>query len=319
MALDVIFQRISSSRSKHWRLEGFDTDVSPVIWICPILPGRDFPPPLQLGCSLNPESSYAKTLITAADYHNSIVGEGEIEQIATDIIQRLDDWSQHVNLWNILRTTTLGSVFRRDPIENGKPGIWLAPNYELRRRYLPVSRLRELWKMYSFELPPTLDIEELQSVARLHDSFALVKLPTGDLAIFKGAVRVVARMYHEIRELLRMPPHPNIITKLWYPITRRVSGLREPALCGFVLEYHSGGFLLNRISNFSLNKSTIMTTKIKWIRQIISAFRHLHLLVDGFYSERRLENIVLDRDDNIMLVDFEQYWSSNRWLPPPLW
>ena len=54
----------------------------------------------------------------------------------------------------------------------------------------------------------------------------------------------------KLRELLRMPPHPKIIKRPWYLITRRVPGLQEPVLCGFVLEYHSGGFLLE--SHFKL-------------------------------------------------------------------
>jgi hypothetical protein len=71
-------------------------------------------------------------LITASDYKNTDIGGTEIEDIATDIIKRLDDWSEGVDLWNVLKTTTTGSGFRLDDsVAKGTPGIWLAPNNEL--------------------------------------------------------------------------------------------------------------------------------------------------------------------------------------------
>ncbi|KUJ06161.1 uncharacterized protein LY89DRAFT_679004 [Mollisia scopiformis] len=111
-------------------------------------------------------SIHARTLITASDYKHTGIEETEIEDIAADSIKRLDNWSERLDLWNVLKTITVGSGFRLDdPVAEGIPGIWLALKYQLERRYLPVSRLREIWKSYAIELPPSLDLEKLRWVS----------------------------------------------------------------------------------------------------------------------------------------------------------
>lgn len=108
-------------------------------------------------------------------------------------------------------------------------------NIELERRYLTLGRLKHLWRPLSMEIPQTLRMEELRSVRRLHDSVYIVVLPNGTRAVFKGAVRVVARMYHELRELLRIPGHPNLISKPMFIVTRQLRNRTEPVICGLIL------------------------------------------------------------------------------------
>jgi hypothetical protein len=275
-----------------------------------------------LSCCLQPNSQYAQTLITASDCENANIEEREIQAIAEDVLSRLDKWSTGRDLARVLKGVTIGSRFRLDDtagIVGGAPGVWLAPNQELQRRYLPVSRLSELWGPYIAELPPLLDFDSLRSTSRLHNSVSEVLLPSGEVAIFKGVVRVVASMYHEIRELLRMPPHPNIMSRPPYLVTRRVPGLKEPAVCGFILKRLSGGSLLSYLSNLSPEHPLPLPITVKWIRQIISALLHVYGPARTYHSALRLDNIILDEGGNVVLADFEQRGTSRRWLPPPLW
>lgn len=320
MSVTRIFHQASDSASGCWRLDRFDTEFNLNIFISPNLPGVEHPPPYHLSCYLQSSSQYAETLITASDCENANVEESEIRAISEDLLSRLEKWSMGRDLASILKGVTIGSRFRLDDTTvEGAPGVWLAPNQELQRRYLPVSRLRELWGPYVAELSPLLDFDGLRSISRLHNSVSEVLLPSGEVAIFKGVVRVVASMYHEIRELLRMPPHPNIMSRPPYLVIRQVPGLKEPVVCGFILKRLSGGSLLSYLSSLSPAHPPPLPITVKWIRQIISALLHIPGPARSYHSALRLDNIILDEDGNIVLADFEQRGTSRRWLPPPLW
>lgn len=216
----------------------------------------------------------------------------------------------------------MGSRFHIDSKNNcGETGIWLCPNNELERRYLALPRLQQLWEPLSLDMPPILQLEDLRSIRRLHDSVSVVLLPDGRQAVFKGAVRVVARMYHELRELLRLPSHPNVIAKPLYIVTRQTRNRTKPIVCGFILPYHSGGSLVDRLKCNTPDGSLALSleTKVKWIFQLTSALLHIHNCEEGFYSDLRLDNIVITEENDLVLVDLEQCGSARRWLHPAAW
>lgn len=310
------FSRVST----HWRIQGLSGDGSHAIFLTPI--DVDYPslPPYQLLCILEKDDSYIESLFRASEGPNSNLTSPEIEQIVKDIVTRLDSWNGSQNLRALLEDAAIGSRIHLSRTKHaGDPDIWMAPNIEVERRYLPLGRLRQVWSALSLTFPPILDFQDLQSVVRLHDSVSIVVLPNGETAIFKGAIMIVARMYHELRELLRMAPHPNIISRPKYLVTRRIRDRMEPVVCGFILEYHAGGNLQDIILKSSPEEPISMDVKIKWIRQLISVMRHIHGPAKTFYSDLRPENLVLTSGGDIVLVDFEQFGSPPTWLPPVLW
>lgn len=320
MDINKILQLSSNKHSLYWRLEGFSTDVHNSIYVAPVLTAEQTAPPLLLLAFLHQQSHLLKTLQVASDYTNSSITVQEVEAIAQELISRLDAWTEGVDLSKLLKSITIGASFHFEESRfRGRQGVWLAHNHELEKRYLTVPRLESLWKDLSLEIPPIIELDDLQTIARLHDTISLVSLPNGKNAIFKGAIRIVARFYHELRELLRMPPHPNIAERPWYLVTRQLPGREAPVLCGFILKYYPGGSLLDVLSHSSIKRSLPWDTKIKWIRQILDVFRHIHAQPDGFYSDARLDNIVLDKQENIIFIDFEQYGSSHDWWHPSLW
>ncbi|KAH6973820.1 hypothetical protein BKA56DRAFT_428761, partial [Ilyonectria sp. MPI-CAGE-AT-0026] len=316
MSVDLVLRRRHYSPDSFWKLDGFAADLPCRVFISPIPSGGASCPPYHLDCVIPTNSHTAQQLLTASDYNHSPVTDADIECIADQLVDALQDWSAGRNLPEILPTLPMGSKFVvEECAQPRKLSVWLCPNLELQRRYLESSRLRQLWGSLPIQLPPSVDMESLKSVARLHDSVSIVLLPNGDKAIFKGAVRIVARFYHELRELLRLPPHPNIVSKPMFLVTRRMRKTANPIVCGFLLPLHSGGTVLQAITRCP-DQPLPLEIKVKWIRQIISAFTHIHGPGNGFYSDLRLDNMVLDSDGDVVLVDFEQAGSPSRWIPP---
>ncbi|KAI1144781.1 hypothetical protein F4825DRAFT_310526 [Nemania diffusa] len=300
--------------SSAWTLGGFSEDLPPRVFVSPNFPGTMKPPPYHLSIILDEESDFARTLIRASDYMYSSVEQSEIDCINTKLLALLNQWSDGVDLTKLLAATPFGSSFRVAGQSITQLKIWMSPNFELQCRYLSVPRLKCLWG--SLKLPPLIDLDQLEFESRLHDSISLVNLPNGQQVIFKGVIRAVARMYHELRELLNIPPHPNIIARPIFIVTRKVRDIEQPAVCGFILQFHTGGSLLHALTDLSHRPELQFATKVKWLRQIISAFRHIHSSANRYYSDLRLDNLVLSGDDDIILVDFEQGGSPKRWLPP---
>ncbi|KAG9497253.1 hypothetical protein J7337_012047 [Fusarium musae] len=242
-----------SRHLRHWRIEGFSADYYNALYVTFLAdnPGSQHPP-YHLLCVLKDDDEALDTLFAASypETGQTTVHQQTIESLAGSIASRLEAWSRRRNLSSILETLTLGSRFHLEFDTTGEDaGVWLCPNTELERRYLSLSRLQQLWEPLSLEMPPTLRLEELRAVRRLHDSVSVVLLPDGTQAVFKGAVRVVARLYHELRELLRLPSHPNLISRPSFIVTRQVPNRHETIVCGFILQYHTGGSLLNRLKD----------------------------------------------------------------------
>lgn len=104
-------------------------------------------------------------------------------------------------------------------------------------------------------------------------------------------------------------------------VTRQLRNRTESIICGFILWYHTGGFLIDRLNHSALNGSPdlSMNTKVKWIFQLKSALKHIQTCSDGFYSDLRLDNIVITDEEDVLLVDLEQCSSARRWLHPNAW
>ncbi|CEI68040.1 hypothetical protein FVEN_g12901 [Fusarium venenatum] len=302
-----------------WSIQGISDDGSNNILIVPKThEGLDFPP-LHLFCILDDDSE-SRALSQAWKTHDQPEATSARDNMLEIIAARLTNWSNSRTFRQLLKRITIGSTIHISSISVPEKGaaMWLAPNLALQERYLTLHRLSSLWASYSLDLPPVLDIQQIQTVRRLHDSVSLVTTPNEPLVVFKGAVSVISRMYHELRELLRMPHHPNVIGKPRYIVTREIQGVEESVVCGFILDFHSGGTLLDRLSYPSQYPPITIKDKLKWIRQILQALQHIHCPGGSFYPELRLENIVLSDNNDIILVDLEQFGGPERWLHPRL-
>ena len=116
-------------------------------------------------------------------------------------------------------------------------------------------------------------------------------------------------MYSELNILLSMDPHPNIVSRLLYLVGKKCRLGSNVGICEFILEYHPLGNARDEVDQF------------RWARQITSALIHIRDGPSGFYSNLKLDNILLAcRKNNLdaILIDFEQCSGSYAWSPPEI-
>jgi serine/threonine protein kinase len=166
-----------------------------------------------------------------------------------------------------------------------------------------LSDLESKWGPLQF--PVTVDITQLEFVLQLHDSVCLVKLD-GKLWIMKALANHTKYMYHELRHLLSIPPHVNVVSQPCHLVTKRCAFGGKVAVVGFTLEYHEYGSLRDLVPFLSLHGITTERTALRWSSELASALTHLREHTGSFYPDLRLDNIVLSADGRVVMVDFEQ-------------
>lgn len=154
-------------------------------------------------------------------------------------------------------------------------------------------------------LPPAIDISEVQFVEQIHDSTCLV-LISGQKYILKALTSFSKYLYHELKLLLTMRPHPNIVSAPVHIVTKQVRFGSKRAVLGFTLEYHEHGTLRDVIPLLSSNNTLLQSDQYKWAVQITSGLLHHRETSGTFYPDLRLDNIVLSSERNAIMVDFEQ-------------
>src|SRR5699024_1980643 len=127
-----------------------------------------------------------------------------------------------------------------------------------------------------------------------HDSVCLVKID-GRTWIFKALTSYTKYLYHELRQLLAMPPHPNVIARPVHLVTKRCSFGNKVAAVGFTVENHVHGSLRDLIPFLQVHGKVSLDDKIKWSVQLASALVHLRETAGIFYPDLRLDNIVLSK------------------------
>ncbi|KAF4123958.1 Protein kinase domain [Geosmithia morbida] len=224
------------------------------------------------------------------------------------VLRILHHWaSQWDDPRRIYENKPFGSkiVLRNMPISVTKADIVIAPAHYLEHQLLSLSSLEEFWAADVDEFPPAVDVGEFAYVSQLHDSVCLVEL-AGEVLIFKALTSYSKYLYHELRQLLLMRPHPNIISRPVHLVTKRCGFGSKVAVLGFTEEFHTGGSIRDLIPFLELHNRLAPATKARWASQLSSALVHLRHEVGTFYSDLRLDNIVLSASGDVVMVDFEQ-------------
>ena len=196
-------------------------------------------------------------------------------------------------------------VLRNLPIDVSEAEIVVAPAHNLERVLLSSPALNEFWGQDVGELPPIIDINKLRYTSQIHDSVCLVEID-GSTWIFKALTSYTKYLYHEMRQLLRIPPHPNIVCRPAHLVTKKCGFGSKRAVVGFTLEYHKHGSLRDLIPFLQLHGMVSLQDKIKWSLQLSSALVHLRKTTGMFYPDLRMDNIVLSESGDVVMVDFEQ-------------
>lgn len=170
--------------------------------------------------------------------------------------------------------------------------------------------------------------DSLELVSHAHENISIVRIagqPKGPSFIFKALMEDTHYMYHELRLLLSMESHPNIIAKPPALIVKsRSSG--EPGVAGFLLELIPGPTLQERLhaeGREPVAKMNQFNQKATWACQLASALLHVRNQPTGYFPDFKPNNIVFTRSSgedkaftNPVLLDFEQRGTWYTWAPP---
>lgn len=197
-------------------------------------------------------------------------------------------------------------ILRNMPVNIADAVIVVANAHFLERQLLPLAVLQNHWADDQIKcFPPSVDLSELVYLEQLHDSVSLVRLE-GKISIFKGLTSYSKFLYHELRQLLKIPSHPNVMSRPSHLVTKKCSFGGKTAVVGFILELHKHGSMRELVPFLELHGQVSLADKVKWSLQLTSALVHLRTIPGMFYPDLRLDNIVLTESRDLVMVDFEQ-------------
>lgn len=212
-------------------------------------------------------------------------------------------------------------VFGNLPMKVEDVDIQVRYHWDLESHYNTVDELMKMWEgqVNIKSVPPSIDIYDLVFVQQLHDSVCVVRYRQDsgfskegskqeELWVLKALTSSVKFMYHELRVLLTMPAHPNIISSPVRLVTKATRmNKKRTVVVGFLMPFHSGGGLRDELPLFRVNHLLKIQDQIRWARDICSGMLHIRSQAHTYYPDLRLDQIVFPADKKgPIIVDMEQ-------------
>lgn len=173
---------------------------------------------------------------------------------------------------------------------------------------------------------PVVDWEELRFRRQVHETVALVEVRGGGgqasrECAFKSLLRQQRDMYHELKMLLVLGRHPNLIPPPVGVVVKKARFGNRRGVCGFLLEWFPLGSLRERLLRDDYGRTTAMRQRFRWARQIVEVLIHVNGHPAGFYPDLKPDNIMLreNKDTGLLdavLIDLEQRGGWFAWSPP---
>jgi hypothetical protein len=144
----------------------------------------------------------------------------------------------------------------------------------------------------------------------------------GKEVVFKSVLEEQRYMYNELKMLLSLEPHPNVVPRPLGVVTKKARFGNRRGVCGFLLEWYPLGSLSDRLSREGYGETTSSAQKMRWARQVTEAFVHVNgHRPAGFYPDLKPDNIVLKEGTDTgmldtVLIDLEQRGGWFSWSPP---
>ncbi|KAK3320446.1 hypothetical protein B0T19DRAFT_429629 [Cercophora scortea] len=318
-----------------WQLDGADFD------------GRRFfavptfalnAPPLRIDVYVPPLDQYPPSLLSTlrpqATFYAPAPSVPSLP-IAQHLLRALESWSARLGRRFERQYSTLpfGSQVLVTNItpDPSDMRIVLSPNYDIEQAMPTLSTLQELWASHlpveseSAAWPPELDWTALRLVRQPHEAISLVRIIEGsdEIYVFKSLTRDQRYLYNELKMLLTLPAHPNLVPRPLYIVTRRGRFGGKRGVCGFILPYYALGSLKHRLLEHQLGSSSSKITpseQFRWARQVADVFVHISSVGGTFYPDLKPDNIVLRERErgkvDAVLLDLEQRGGWFSWTPP---
>ncbi|KAK0668269.1 hypothetical protein QBC41DRAFT_356741 [Cercophora samala] len=189
--------------------------------------------------------------------------------------------------------------------------ITVATTWHVEKQLIRPKVLVESVGLANEIIPETIDILSLSIVQQLHDSVCLVRIhheaeDGQKLWIFKALTSATKFLVCELRNLLLMEPHPHVVSKPKYLVTKLCRFGGKTAVVGFIIPFYEAGSLRDTIPLLHIHGLLKPEMQIMWAKQLASAVLHVRERGKIYYPDLRLDNVVLTATGDLVMVDFEQ-------------
>ncbi|CAM5999990.1 unnamed protein product [Sphagnum balticum] len=246
------------------------------------------------------------------------------------ILRALNMWTlQQENFRKTYESFPYGSRIILENIATSPHAVRVLPvkSTNAERHLLSPETLKEMWNLPDAVWPECIKLEELCLVAQIHDTISQVQIHSKHPSkhfIFKSATTDPKYLYHELKNLLRLPRHKSIMQPPLYLVT--ISNRYKPGhvkLCGMIFPYFPMGSLESILSSRKSDGPMApqeLNDKLRWCSQITSALININQSPVKFYSELKPDNILMTKSDDgvesVILIDFEQLGNWMDFSPP---
>lgn len=205
--------------------------------------------------------------------------------------------------------------------------INIIPAFDIEHQLLSVKSLQSLWNLPESTWPPTVHLSETRLVRQLNESISLIQIPhlhSTKLFAMKSQTVQPRYLYHELKLLLTIPPHPNIIPPPLYVVTKKCAFGGKLGVCGIISDYHSHGTLHDTLISRTLAGTMRLEEQLSWAKQIVSALIHVNQTAEVYYPDLKPDNILLVPSSSTIaqltpvLIDFEQRGNGTSWAALPI-
>ncbi|KAK4656470.1 hypothetical protein QC762_310490 [Podospora pseudocomata] len=328
---DDLIRSLTPSVDPKWRIDGVDIDgrrffalplfaidKQPVridVWLPPF---EEYP--LELRSILKPEEA----MYTPRDQLLSL-------PISKFLLKTLEEWSPTVPGFerDYLAAPFGSRIIIADIAASTRDmTIYLLPDYDIEQNMCSVDQLKKAWcnKVNEEDWPPTIDVSELSFKKQIHEAISLVTLPgqLGDRVVaLKSLLRDQRYMYNEIKTLLSLRPHANLVPRPLFLVTKKAKFGGKRGVAGFVMEYFEGGSLKDLLLRSKAEGTELdMRQKLRFARQLTEVLIHVNQHRFGFYPDLKPDNLVIRSDGkteevmDLVLLDLEQRGGWFSWSPP---
>ncbi|KAI0412577.1 hypothetical protein F5X98DRAFT_391845 [Xylaria grammica] len=242
------------------------------------------------------------------------------------LIQYIQDvlttWSSRVHHFDTLyRSLPFGSRIAILNLSTSpdQAEVRLLPRSSIETLLAPAATLAQMWP--DILLPPKYPLDRLELVKQMTDAASLVRIPEqaeGSLWVFKSSIEQPKYIYHELKILLQLQPHPHVLPRPKYIITDSW-GSKSCKVYGFLVEFFKGGNLGQAIERHKRQNTLTSQLQVSWALQLVSGLRFMLASPAGFYSELKPDNIVCDADNKLILIDMEQSGNWETFTAPEIY
>lgn len=301
---------LDSPDKPFWRIDGC-TGLGTQYYAVPVcLPNV---PPMRMDVFIpeNQPSHIREQLDLHKAFHTKDATRLSKLAITKHIIRTLQFWTESTfedtdAFERFYKSKPFGSrlVFENLCFDIRQINVKVGPNHNLELQLLSLKKLSALWGP---ALPsiPVIDIFDVHVISVLHDSVCLVRIQ-GQLFIFKALVSGVKYLYHELKTLCTVEPHANIIARPIHLVKKTCSFGGKHAIAGFTTFYHEHGSLRDYLPQLRIHNRLQRRDQLKWSIQVAQALEHLQTRSSTYYPDLRLDNLVMSKDFDVVMVDFEQ-------------